>query len=283
MRSGPTGLCARVGGRHRIAVWLEIVVAVAFVAGVAAGCSNPRASGDEGGRAELTVFAAASLRDVFAELQVGWAEARPDVTLIGTFDGSNVLATQITEGAPADVFLSADAERPRALAAAGLTAGNPIVVARNSLVLVAPTDRPLVQSAADLAQPGVRIIAAGAGVPITTYAEEALAQIAATMPDPATFLSRVEANVVSREDNVRAALAKVELGEGDAAIVYATDALSSDLVRIVPLPPSVSVSTEVVAVQISTGEAPAALLGWLAGPDAAAIFSAAGFRPVSDG
>ena len=65
-------------------------------------------------------------------------------------------------------------------------------------------------------------------MPITRYADEAIAQLAATTPDPAAFSSAVAANVVSREDNVRAALAKVELGEGDAAIVYATDARASD-------------------------------------------------------
>ena len=81
------------------------------------------------------------------------------------------------------------------------------------------------QSPADLAEPGVRIVAAGPGVPITRYADEALAQLAATMPDPEAFADAVAANIVSREDNVRAALAKVELGEGDAAFVYRTDAL----------------------------------------------------------
>jgi molybdate transport system substrate-binding protein len=88
----------------------------------------------------------------------------------------------------------------------------------------------------------------------------------------------VDANVVSREDNVRAALAKVELGEGDAAFVYATDLASADRVRDVPLPDAVEVMAEYGAVQVSDRPIAAEFLRWLAGKDASGVLLAAGFE-----
>lgn len=227
----------------------------------------------------VTVFAAASLSDVLDELAGHWAASHPGVELVTTMGASNVLATQITEGAHADVFLSADRQRPAELVEAGLASGEPVVFAFNRLVIVAPRDSGRVIGAMDIAQPGVRLVAAGPGVPITRYADEVVAQLATMASDPAAFQESVAANVVSREDNVRAALAKVELGEGDAAIVYATDAQASDRVRVIPLPEAVDVTTEYAAVQIGDGAA-AEFIDWLRGPEAAQILAAAGFEPA---
>jgi molybdate transport system substrate-binding protein len=196
------------------------------------------------------------------------------------FDASNVLAAQLTEGAEVDVFLSADLSRPTELAEAGLTSGEPVTFARNSPVIVVPRDSQAVMTALDLAVPGVRLVAAGASVPITHYAEAAIAQLAATTPDPAAFSSAVAANVVSREDNVRAAMAKVELGEGDAAIVYVTDARASDAVREVPFPEAVQVTAEYGAVQVSDDPAATAFVIWLTGRAAQAILAEAAFQPA---
>lgn len=226
---------------------------------------------------ELTVFAAASLADVLEDLERAWLARYPRVPLVVSLDASNVLATQIAEGAAADVFLSADRARPDELASAGLASGAPLIFAGNGLTIVTPIDSPLVREPADLARPGVRIVAAGPGVPITRYAEAALAQLAATLPDPAAFEAAVAANVVSREGNVRAALAKVELGEADAAIVYRTDAGASELVREVPLPSAVAVTADYAALQISPDPAAAAFVAWLVEPEAIAVLAAAGF------
>jgi molybdate transport system substrate-binding protein len=152
-----------------------------------------------------------------------------------------------------------------------------VVFARNGLTIVTPIEGRTVNVPADLARPGVRVVAAGPGVPITRYAEAALAQLAATTPDPVAFAAAVAANVVSREDNVRAALAKVELGEADAAIVYRTDARSSGLVREVPLPAGVAVTADYAALQVSPDPAAAAFVAWLRGSEAVAILEAAGF------
>jgi len=229
---------------------------------------------------ELTVFAAASLRDVFRQLETAWLARHPDTGLTVAYEASNVLAAQIAEGAPADVFVSADTDRPRQLFEAGLVSGEPKPVARNGLALVAALDAAGVQAPADLADEGVRIVAAGPGVPITRYAEDALDQLAGTMAAPEAFLAAVAANIVSREDNVRAALAKVELGEGDVALVYHSDAVSSERVREIPLPGLVDISAQYAAVQVNPRTLAAEFVAWLAHPgsDAAAIFEASDFE-----
>ena len=231
-------------------------------------------------RGALTVFAAASLTDVLEGLGERWLLSDRAVPLVIALGASNVLAAQISEGAPADVFLSADTRRPLELAAAGHTATEPAPFARNRLTLAVPLTGSAVASAEDLAATGVRLVAAGPGVPVTVYAEAAIEQLAATTSDPQAFLARVAGNVVSREDNVRAALAKVELGEGDVAVVYRTDARSSGLVREIPFPPAVDVSATYAAVRLSDHPAAADFLEWLGGPDAGEVLAAYGFEPV---
>ena len=230
---------------------------------------------------QITIFAAASLGGVLEDLAERWLTTHPAVELVTTLGASNVLATQIAEGAHADVFLSADRQRPAELVEAGLARGEPVVFASNRLIIVAAPDNDRVTQAADIAQPGVRLVAVGPGVPITRYADEVVARLASTASDPAAFQGSVAANVVSREDNVRAALAKVELGEGDAAIVYATDARASDRVRVIPLPEGVDVTAEYAAVQIGDGAA-AEFIDWLQGPEAAQTLAAAGFEPAPE-
>jgi molybdate transport system substrate-binding protein len=243
---------------------------------IVSACS-PTSDTDGGG---VTVFAAASLRDVFDELETAWAEDHPEAPITTAYAASNVLAAQIREGAPADVFVSADTERPRQLAEAGEAAGEPVAFARNRVTIVTPAGSDRINSPADLALPGVRLVAVSSAAPISRYADQALAELAQLMPDPDAFAASVAANTVSREDNVRASLAKVELGEGDAAIVYRTDALSSDQVREIPLS-GLEVNADYAALQISDRPIAAAFTDWLSGPQAQAIMKAAGFEAPS--
>lgn len=247
-----------------------------LLAGVVAACGSGRDDTD------LTVFAAASLTDAAEALGQRWLDEHPGNRLTITLNGTNVLAAQIAEGAPADVLIAADVEHPEALARDSLTAGQPRVFAASRVTIAVPREGTLVQVPQDLARPGVRLVAAGAGVPITRYADEALARLAASQTDPEAFLRAVSANIVSREDNVRAALAKVELGEGDAAIVYATDVLASARVREVPLPPAAAVSAEYAVVAVSDSPDAAAFTAWLSGPEAADILERFGFQPRGD-
>ena len=190
--------------------------ALALVLSLAA-CGGDAAAGD----ARLRVFAASSLSDVLPRID-------PDATY--NFAGSDALATQIREGAEADVFVSAGPRPARDLAAEGLLRDKRIAVfATNRLVLVTPRDDPAgVASFSDLARPGVRLVLADEGVPAGDYARDALVAAGA---------EAALANVVSYEDDVKGVLGKVSLGEADAGVVYATDALAAgDEVRVVPIP-----------------------------------------------
>jgi molybdate transport system substrate-binding protein len=174
--------------------------------------------------AQLTVFAASSLRDAFQDLGRNLEQQHPGTSVSFNFAGSQELRTQVEHGARADVFASADPRTLRALAGGGL-ALEPQVFARNEPVIVVPAGNPAgIHSLADL--PRARRLVVGAPeVPIGEYTVRIL-EAASRRYGPA-FGAAVESRVASRELNVRQVLAKVALGEADAAIVYRTDALAS--------------------------------------------------------
>ncbi len=203
-----------------------------FVAAVAlAGLASGPASAET-----VRVFAASSLTEAFGEIAAVFEAGHPGTRLELSFAGSQVLRTQIEQGAPADVFASADREHADALVRKGLL-GPTRVFARNALVVVAPAEAAKVSSLADLALPGTRVVLAGPAVPAGRYAAEALRRLDAQSGLGAGFGARVRANVVSEETNVRATLSKVLLGEADAGFVYATDAASAAArVRVLELP-----------------------------------------------
>lgn len=232
---------------------------------------------------DLTVYGAASLKGVLAAVKTAWESAHPGVTLTISTDSSATLETQIEQGAPADVFLSADTSNPKKLVDAGLAAGAPVVFAGNGLVVIVPPANPAdIGSPLDLAKPGVKIIAAGDAVPITKYATQLVARLGAVAGYPADFAARYAANVVSKEDNVTAVVAKVELGEGDAGIVYVTDAKASTKVRTIAIPAAANIVAAYAGIVVKASPqvaAASAFLGWLAGPDGQAVLAGFGFQP----
>ena len=160
---------------------------------------------------QATVFAAASLTEAFEELD---SEARLN------FAGSGDLATQIREGAQADVYASADAEHALDLYAEGLVE-QPLRLASNHVVVIVPRGNPArIRSLLDLARPGLKLVMAAPGVPVGDYAREALARTDEG-PD-------VLENVVSEEDDVKGVVGKVALGEADAGFAYRTDIAPTD-------------------------------------------------------
>jgi len=192
--------------------------------------------------AQLTVFAASSLRDAFQDLGRSFEQQHPGTSLSFNFAGSQELRTQVEHGARADVLASADPRTLRALADAGL-ALQPQVFARNEPVIVVPAGNPAgIHSLADL--PRARRLVVGAPeVPIGEYTVRIL-EAASRRYGPA-FGAAVEARVASRELNVRQVLAKVALGEADAAIVYRTDALASrGAAEVISIPPQLNVVAE---------------------------------------
>ena len=244
------------------------------------------ASASAPAKTELTIYGAASLKSALKSLKAAYEAAVPGTTLTIATDSSATLRAQIEQGAPADLFLSADQTNPEALVEAGLTDGPALDFAGNTLTIIVPNVGPTaaIASPADLAKPGMKIVAAGAEVPVTHYADQVIAKLAALPGYPHDFASAYAANVVSKEQNVKAVVAKIELGEGDAAIVYATDATASDKVNLVPIPPQANVLAIYAGVVIKgSAQAPAAhaFLEWLAGPIGGAILTDAGFVPLS--
>jgi molybdate transport system substrate-binding protein len=190
----------------------------------------------------ITVLAASSLTDAFQAIQPEFEKASPGVKLRLEFGASSTLRTQIEQGAPVDVFAAADQEQMQPLMKAHLVEA-PRPFARNRLVLVVPAANPgRIAAPLDLTRPGLRLVTTVEAVPIGRYTQELLRKLARTPGYPADFARWVNRNVVSREANVRAVLAKVELGEADAAVVYATDARFSRRVKVIPLPPAANVT-----------------------------------------
>jgi molybdate transport system substrate-binding protein len=190
----------------------------------------------------LTVFAASSLRDAFQDLGRLFEQEHPGTSVSFNFAGSQELRTQVEHGARADVLASADPRTLRALAGAGLSL-EPQVFARNEPVIVVPVGNPAgIDALADL--PRARRLVVGAPeVPIGEYTVRIL-EAASRRYGPA-FGAAVESRVASRELNVRQVLAKVALGEADAAIVYRTDALASrGAVEVISIPPQLNVVAE---------------------------------------
>lgn len=176
----------------------------------------------------LTVFAAASLTEAFTALGKTFEQQHPGTTVRFNFAGSQVLATQMEQGARADVFASADQRWMKYAGEKQLLSGAPVTFARNRLVLITPKSNPGgIAKLQDLARPGLKLVLAGRQVPAGAYAREALTRLAAAPGFPARYDQLVLANLVSEEENVRAVAAKVQLREADAGIVYRTDVTES--------------------------------------------------------
>jgi len=263
------------------------VTALVAIVVMAAGCSTTSSANTGIGPRpiELTVYAAASLKGTLEAVRTAYETALPGTTITLATDASSTLRTQIEQGAPADVFLSADEQNPAALGDAGLTDGAAIPFAGNSLVVIVPTANPAdLDTPADLALPGIKVIAAGADVPITRYATRVVTGLAREPGYPPDFATRYDANVVSREDNVKAVVAKIELGEGDAAIVYATDARASTTVGTIQIPTAANVRAAYAGVVVKSSAhlaAAHAFLAWLVGSGGQAVLARFGFRSPS--
>jgi molybdate transport system substrate-binding protein len=187
----------------------------------------------------LNVFAAASLTDAFEEIAMAFEAANPGTEIFYNFAGSQQLSAQIIEGAPADVFASANrSQMDVVVESSRVVSGTQQTFVRNRLVVITPSDNPAgIETLQDLANPGLRIILADAAVPVGQYSLDFLARASALPEYTESYSPTVLANVVSYEENVRSVLAKVALGEGDAGIVYTTDAaLDANNVALIAIP-----------------------------------------------
>jgi molybdate transport system substrate-binding protein len=243
-------------------------IAAMLVAGLAAGCGA--AAG--GGRPQLLVAAAASLRAPLTEYGARFPGAR----VRSSFAGSDRLSAQIREGARPDVLAAADVQLPAALHAAGLV-GEPVPFARNRLVLAVPAHGGAVRSLADLARPGVSVVIGSPTVPVGSYTRTVLARL------PAAQRRAILANVRSQEPDVAGVVAKLRVGAADAGFTYVTDVVAAGgALRAIELPqrlePDVVYAAAVVVRARHPAQARQYIAGLLRGAGRAAL-RRAGFRP----
>ena len=187
----------------------------------------------------VSIFAAASLKDAFTEAGAVLPHKRPGFAARFNFAGSQQLALQLNQGAEADVFAAADQRSMQATAENGLLADTAVIFARNRLVVITPSANPgRVDRLQDLAKRGLKLVLAAEAVPAGRYSREALGRLAGADGFGAEFAARVLRNVVSQEENVKAVVAKVQLGEADAGIVYVSDVTPAvrRVVRQLPIP-----------------------------------------------
>jgi len=243
-----------------------------------AGCSSPPTdiasstptSESSSITGDVTVFAAASLTSTFTELGNEFERDNPGATVTFSFAGSADLVTQLTQGAPADVFASADTRNMIKATDAGLVTGEPVNFASNTLTIVTPPGNPKhIATFADLARPGTQVVVCAAQVPCGSAARK-VEQVTGVTLSP-----------VSEETAVTDVLGKIVSGQADAGLVYATDALSAgDKVTAVPFPESSgAVNTYPIALLKDSKNSATAqrFIDLVAGPEGRKVLTAAGF------
>lgn len=228
----------------------------------------------------LTVFAAASLIDAFEEIGAQFEAENPEVEVIFNFAGSSALATQMLEGAPVDVFASANQAQMQGLQNAGLLIDEPRTFVKNRLVLIVPSDNPAnIQGLRDLANEGVKLVLAAPGVPVREYTDALFNRLVADAGYGEAYRAAVIGNIASEEDNVRQVAAKVALGEADAGIVYRSDVtpdLSASVIAL-PIPDALNTIATYPIAQVSVQPAADTFIDYVLSENGQAILVKWGF------
>jgi molybdate transport system substrate-binding protein len=242
----------------------RLLPALALIVALLAGCGGS-------GEPSLVVLGASSLQGAVSE----YAESFPASRVRTAFAGSDQLAAEIRQGAPADLFASADTEYPAQLHAAGLVE-KPVVFAGNGLVVAVPVGTD-VSSLAGLRRPGTRIVVGDPSVPVGAYTRTVLERL------PAGERRAIIANVRSEEPEASSIVAKLEQGAADAGFVYATDAAAAGgALRTIAIPPRLRPDVAYAAAVVSDSHQRAAARRFLAGlvdGEGAADLRRAGFLP----
>jgi molybdate transport system substrate-binding protein len=260
---------------------LSALVALLFLTACSPGGQPTSPSAVSG---EIVVFAASSLTDAFQDMVTPFETANPNTKLTFNFGSSSQLATQLGQGASADVFASADTSQMDNARLAGAIGGPDQLLASNRLVLIAPKDNPKkLASVKDLANDGVKFVTAQPSVPIGQYTQQLLDKAVADPTYGADFKTRVNANTVSQEDNVRQVVAKVQLGEADAAIVYGTDATPQVRAQlaIIAVPDALQTlaAYPIAVARGNNSAAGEAFVAYVLGADGQAVLAKWGFLP----
>ena len=235
----------------------------------------------------LVVFAAASLSPALRELGAAFERAHPGTRVSFNFAGSQQLAFQLEQGAAADLFASADQRWMSYVERRELLAGAPRVFAHNRLVAVVPGGNPAgITGLRDLARPGVKLVLAAEAVPAGRYSRQAIARLAAVPGYPADYERMVLGNVVSEEETVTAVRGKVQLGEADAGIVYASDTAgtAAALLEVIPIPDPQNVLADYPIAVLRSARAAAAARAFeelVLGPEGQAVLQRHGLIPAA--
>lgn len=233
-------------------------------------------------RRTLNVFAAASLTDAFTEIGTNFEAANSDVTVRFNFGGSQALRTQIEEGAPADVFASANqTEMDALITSAHVAEGTAQVFLTNKLVVILPADNPAaLENLESLANSGVKLVLAAEEVPVGKYTRQVLESMNGQFGTD--FSSTVFANIVSNEDNVKQVLTKVQLGEADAGIVYTSDAVAAPALQTIEIPAELNVLAQYPIAPLadsSNSDLAEAFVAYVLSSDGQSVLERWGFAP----
>ncbi|MFN8497027.1 MAG: molybdate ABC transporter substrate-binding protein [Anaerolineae bacterium] len=235
---------------------------------------------------DITVFAAASLTEAFREIGANFEKANPGAKVAFNFAGSQQLAQQIAQGAPADVFASAAKKQmDDVITASSVISGTERGFVRNRLVTIYPIDnRAGIKTLQDLAKPGSKVVLAAKEVPVGQYA---LAFLDKASQDPAFgagFKGAVLKNTISYEQDVKAVLGKIMLDEADAGIVYATDVTPAAAAKVgrIEIPDALNTIASYYIAPVNASKNPdlaAAFMTYVLSPDGQTVLAKYGFTP----
>ncbi len=236
---------------------------------------------------QIAVSAAASLTDAFKEIGSAFEARNPGTKVTINFGSSSTLRTQLEQGARVDVFASADKAQMDKAQQAGTIGADPRVFATNRLTIIVPSDNSKgIASLADLGKPGVKFVAAQPDVPVGQYALQIFTKAAQDSTYGSDFPTKVQANVVSRESDVRQIVAKLALGEGDAAIVYTSDVTPQVAPKLktisIPDPLNVVATYPIAPVKSGTNQTGGGrFIEFVLSPDGQKILAKWGFGPAA--
>lgn len=251
------------------------LVAFPLLAAVLSGCAmKSGAPAPRSQQKEIVVFAAASLKESFAEIANQFEAKDPNDKVSLSFGGSQQLALQINAEAPCDAFASANMDQVKVAEASNrIESAQVKELAENKLVVVA-SKASNIGKLQDIAKKGVKVVLGAEQVPVGKYSQQALGKIS-----PA-FKQSVLENVVSFEQDVRAVLTKVELGEADAGIVYQTDAIQAGKqMHVIDIPPGANIAAKYYIAPIKGSDPGAAFVSYVLSADGRKALATHGFAP----